>query len=307
MTRLLVKRLLLTLPTLFGAVTIVFALLHLIPGDPVEIMLGEQSMPAQREQLRRDLGLDQPLSTQYGHFLKGVFTGDLGHSIYSGEPVADKLIDRYPATIQLALAALLVAICLSIPLGLLAAAKRGGIIDSGSMLLSLIGLSMPNFWLGPLLILLFGYHLGWLPLSGREATGSLILPALTLGLGLAGLLTRMTRSTVLDVVNQEYIRVARAKGVAPIIIYAKHAFKNALLPIITIVGLQFGALLAGAIITEKVFSWPGIGLEIVEAIQKRDYPVVQGCVLTISVSYIIINFVTDLFYAVVDPRVRSGA
>lgn len=306
MTRLLLKRLLLTLPAIVGVITIVFLLLHLIPGDPVEIMLGDTAVSAQKEQLRHDLGLDQPLLQQYGRFWSGVLHGDLGKSIASGESVAEKLRLRYPATLQLSIAALLIAIFISLPLGILAAVKKGGWWDRGSMLFSLIGVSMPNFWLGPLLILLFSYYLGLFPISGREGFSSIILPALTLGMGLSGLLTRMTRSSLLDVIHQEYIRTAQAKGLSPFQVYTKHAFRNALLPIVTIVGLQFGALLAGAIITEKVFSWPGVGLEIVEAIQKRDYPMVQGCVLTIAMTYIAINLLTDLFYSLVDPRVRNS-
>jgi peptide/nickel transport system permease protein len=302
----LLKRLLLTLPAIVGVITIVFLLLHLIPGDPVEIMLGDTAVSAQKEQLRHDLGLDQPLLQQYGRFWSGVLHGDLGKSIASGESVAEKLRLRYPATLQLSIAALLIAIFISLPLGILAAVKKGGWWDRGSMLFSLIGVSMPNFWLGPLLILLFSYYLGLFPISGREGFSSIILPALTLGMGLSGLLTRMTRSSLLDVIHQEYIRTAQAKGLSPFQVYTKHAFRNALLPIVTIVGLQFGALLAGAIITEKVFSWPGVGLEIVEAIQKRDYPMVQGCVLTIAMTYIAINLLTDLFYSLVDPRVRNS-
>jgi peptide/nickel transport system permease protein len=265
----LLKRLLLTLPAIVGVITIVFLLLHLIPGDPVEIMLGDTAVSAQKEQLRHDLGLDQPLLQQYGRFWSGVLHGDLGKSIASGESVAEKLRLRYPATLQLSIAALLIAIFISLPLGILAAVKKGGWWDRGSMLFSLIGVSMPNFWLGPLLILLFSYYLGLFPISGREGFSSIILPALTLGMGLSGLLTRMTRSSLLDVIHQEYIRTAQAKGLSPFQVYTKHAFRNALLPIVTIVGLQFGALLAGAIITEKVFSWPGVGLEIVERCLNR--------------------------------------
>ncbi len=304
MKQLIIKRLLLLLPVVWGVVTIVFLLIHFIPGDPVDIMLGEQAMMAERELLRQQLGLDQPVLVQYGRYLKGLVLFDLGNSVYSGEPVFKRLADRYPATLLLAVASMLVALLLAIPLGILAAAHKDSWIDSGSRVAALIGISMPNFWLGPLLILVFAYKLDIFPIGGRDSPMSIVLPAITLGTALAALLTRMTRSTILDVIHADYIRTARAKGVPPWKVYTKHALKNALLPVITILGLQFGALLAGAIITETIFSWPGIGLEIIEAIQKRDYPMVQGCVLTISLSYVVVNLLTDLLYAVVDPRVR---
>ena len=282
----------------------VFFLIHLIPGDPVDIMLGDQAMPAQKELLRQQLGLNEPILKQYALFWQGLVTLDLGKSIYSGEPVLTRLKKRYPATIKLAVAAMIVAIVIALPLGILSAAWRGSIIDSMSMLIAMIGVSMPNFWLGPLLILYFAYHMNLFPISGMSSFASIVLPAITLGTALASILSRMTRSTILDVIHQQYIRVAKSKGLSPMIVYCKHALRNALLPVVTIVGLQFGALLAGAIITEKIFSWPGIGLEIVDAIHRRDYPMVQGCVLAIALSYVLINFLTDVFYAVVDPRIR---
>jgi peptide/nickel transport system permease protein len=298
------KRIITTLPVIWGVVTIVFLIIHMIPGDPIEIMLGEQALSSEKEVLRQQLGLDRPIAVQYLQFLKGLATFDLGESIYTGEAVTKTLLDRYPATLQLTLASMFVAILIAIPLGIIAAARKGTWVDTASMLSALVGVSMPNFWLGPLLILVFAYKLDLFPVSGRYGFSSIILPAITLGTALAAILTRMIRSTILDVIHQDYIRVARAKGLAMWKVYSKHAFKNALLPVITIVGLQFGALLAGAIITEKIFSWPGLGLEIVEAIQKRDYPMVQGCVLAISLSYVFINFLTDLMYGAVDPRAR---
>ncbi|KAA6186242.1 ABC transporter permease [Thiohalocapsa marina] len=291
---------------LFGVCTLVFLLIHLVPGDPVEAMLGESARPADREALRQALGLDLPLAQQYRNYLAGLARLDLGHSLLDQRPVAAVLAERLPATVQLAVTALLLALLLAIPLGVLAARKRGTGVDAGAMLFSLVGVSMPNFWLGPLLILLFSLWLGWLPVSGSDQPGSLVLPAVTLGTALAAILARMVRASVLEVLQEDYIRTARAKGLSESALLWRHALRNALLPVLTLVGLQLGALLGGAVITETVFGWPGLGSLLVESIQARDYPVVQGCVLLISVVYVAVNTATDLAYTLADPRIGVG-
>ncbi len=289
-----------------GVVSIVFLLLHLVPGDPVEIMLGESASAADRQVLRSALGLDRPLHEQYLGYIGGLAQLDLGTSIHYRQPVTDLLLDRLPATGLLAGVTLLLTVVLALPLGIVAAIRRNTHWDTGAMGFSLLGVSIPNFWLGPLLILVFSLWLGWLPVSGQGGVASVILPALTLGTGLAAVLSRMVRSSMLEVLHEDYLRTARAKGLSPRRVILHHALRNALLPVITLMGLQLGALLAGAVITETVFSWPGVGLLTIEAIQSRDYPVVQACVLLISVTYVIVNLLTDLAYAWVDPRIRLG-
>jgi peptide/nickel transport system permease protein len=290
----------------FGVISIVFLLIHLIPGDPVEIMLGESASSADREALRVALGLDQPVLLQFTHYLQGLLQFDLGTSLQSRRPVIDLLQERLPATLLLAGVTLAVTLVLALPLGVLAAVRRGSPWDGGAMAFSMLGVSIPNFWLGPLLILVFSLWLGWFPVSGREGVGSVVLPAVTLGTGLAAVLSRMVRSSLLEVLGEDYIRTARAKGLPPHRVILHHGLRNALLPVITLLGLQLGALLAGAVITETVFSWPGIGLLTIEAIQSRDYPVVQACVLLISVGYVLMNLLTDIAYAWADPRIRLG-
>lgn len=304
MSSFIARRLLLLLPTLFGVVTVVFLMIHLIPGDPVEIMLGETAQAADKEELRRELGLDKPLLTQYLTYLGGVVTGDIGRSIHSHEPVLAEIVSRWPATLELALFAMIFAVIVSIPLGVISAAKKDTAIDRGTLFISLFGIAMPNFWLGPLLIILFSIELAWFPVAGRGGFDSLILPSITLGTALAAILIRLTRSSILEVMNEDFIRAARARGQGEISIYLKHALANALIPIITVAGLQLGALLAGAVITETIFSWPGIGRLMIEAIESRDYPLVQGCVLSISICYVMVNFLADLLYGIADPRIR---
>jgi peptide/nickel transport system permease protein len=304
MARYLIKRLLTILPTMLGVVTLVFFLVHLIPGDPVAVMLGEHAMAVEKAALRHQLGLDQPLLHQYIMFLKGIFQGNLGNSIFYRLPVSTVIASRLPATIILAAAAMAVALLIALPLGILAGCRQYSAIDNASMFFSLLGISMPNFWLGPLLIIVFSIKLDWLPVSGMDGLKSLILPAVTLGTALAAILSRMTRSSLLEVISQEYLVAARARGLPGWRVLLKHALKNALLPVVTIVGLQFGALLSGAIVTEKVFSWPGIGSLLIQAVFTRDYPMVQGCILVISFCYIIANVATELFYAFIDPRIR---
>jgi peptide/nickel transport system permease protein len=299
------RRLLLLVPTVLGVLTLVFLLVHVIPGDPVEVMLGETASHADLAQLRADLGLDRPLGEQYSRFLGGLARGDLGRSFFYRKPVLAVIGGALPATALLAAAALAVSLLIALPLGVLAAVRRDRPTDRLALVGSLVGVSMPNFWLGPLLIILFSFRLGWLPVSGRGSAASLVLPALTLGTALAAILVRMTRASMLDVLGEDYLRTARAKGVAERTVVARHALRNALLPVVTIVGLQFGALLSGAVITENVFAWPGIGTLLIQAITARDYPLVQGCVLVIALCYVAVNFCTDALYALIDPRVRS--
>ena len=299
------RRLLLLVPTVIGVVTLVFFLVHLIPGDPVELMLGETAPRSDLERLRADLGLDRPVGEQYGRYLAGLARGDLGRSFFYRRPVAEVLGDALPATALLAFAAMAVAVALAVPLGVLAAVRRDTLLDRAAMLGSLVGVSMPSFWLGPLLIILFSFRLGWLPASGREGPASLVLPAVTLGTALAAILARMTRAAMLDVLDEDYLRTARAKGVARRSVIGRHALRNALLPVVTIVGLQFGTLLSGAVVTENVFAWPGVGTVLIQAIAARDYPLVQGCVLVVALGYVAVNHLTDALYGVIDPRVGS--
>lgn len=304
MKKFLIKRFLAIIPVIFGVATIVFLLLHLIPGNPVDILLGENALPADRVALEKSLNLDKPLIVQYGIFLKDLAHFDLGKSIHTHQPVRDKLLQRFPMTLKLALVAMLIAIIIALPLGILAAVYQYRWIDNLAVIFSLLGISMPSFWLGPLLIILFAVMLGLLPVSGASAPGSIILPALTLGFALSAILSRMLRSCMIDIKHEDFVRTARAKGLSPLVVTIKHLFRNALIPVITLIGLQFGALLTGAIIVEKVFAWPGMGMAIVEAVEQRDYPVVQGGVLLISFSYLIVNLLTDILYTFIDPRVR---
>ena len=302
----MLKKILLLIPTVFGVVTLVFLLRPMIPGDPIDYMLGENAMPADREALRAEFGLDKPVLEQYGIFLSKLARGDLGRSIHTRRPVVDMILERYPATLALAVTALLVALAVALPLGVISAVKRNTVLDNLSMLGALLGISMPNFWLGPLLIIFFSINLGWLPVSGAGGLAHLVLPALTLGTSMAAILTRMTRSSMLEVINEDYVTTARAKGLSPMKVIFKHAFKNAVIPILTLVGLQFGGLLAGSIITETIFSWPGIGSLVVNAIYSRDFPLLQGLVMTIALSYVVVNLLTDLCYAKADPRISLG-
>ncbi len=289
---------------IIGVCCIVFALIHLIPGDPVEAMLGEHAHAADREALRDALGLNRPLSEQLTDYLLGVMHADLGHSLHSKRAVAQELLARLPATIELALAAIVVVLVISLPLGVLAAMRPGSFWDATASTFAVLGIAVPNFIAGPLLVLVFSLWLGWFPISGRQGLASLVLPALTLGSALAPILTRMVRSSLLEVMQENYIRTARAKGLSQIRVVIWHALPNAMLPIITIIGLQFGTLLGGAVITEVIFAWEGIGHLTIESIQRRDYPMLQGCILLISVAYVFVNMSTDILYAVLDPRIR---
>ena len=289
---------------IFGVVFIVFMLIHMVPGDPVEVMLGESATSIDREALRHSLGLDQPLWQQFYQFIQGLFSLDLGQSLHSKQAISELISARIGPTLELALASLLVAFLMAFPLGILSALKKDQWADAAAMSFSLLGVSIPNFLMGPLLILLFSVLLGWFPVSGMNGLNSLVLPALTLGTALAAVLSRMIRASLLEVLNDDYIRTAKAKGLSRTRIIGLHALRNALLPVITLIGLQIGALLAGAVITEMVFSWPGLGQLTIESIQKRDYPVVQACILLISTTYVVVNTLTDIVYGLLDPRIR---
>jgi ABC-type dipeptide/oligopeptide/nickel transport system permease component len=306
MARYLIKRFLLTLPALWLVLTLVFLMIHIVPGDPVEQMLGEGAAPGQVTQLRHLLGLDLPLHSQYAHYLWQLAKGDLGQSIKFQAPVRRIIFERYPATLQLAFLALVVCAVIAISAGMLAANRRGQTADRAVGVFTLFGLAFPNFALGPVLILLFSIELGLLPVSGRGGPLYYVLPAATLGVALAAILTRMVRGAMLEELSSDYVRTARAKGLSTYVVLFRHAFCNALIPIVTILGLQFGTLLAGTIVTETIFSWPGIGRLTVQAISARDYPLLQGCILVIAVSYVAVNLLTDLLYAVIDPRVRPS-
>lgn len=304
--RYLVGRVILTIPVLLGVATLVFALIHLVPGDPAQSMLGEGAAPQDVADLRSKLGLDQPLLTQYVAFLGGAVSGNLGQSFRTGQPVTTMIVERMPATAELALAAIVVAIFLALPLGIVAAVWKGTAIDYGAMTFALAGISVPNFWLGPLLAIVFSVELGWLPVSGRGGLASLVLPAVSLGLALAALLSRMTRASLLDELNELYVRAARARGASRASAIVRHALGNSLVPLVTIVALQFGAVLTGSVITETIFAWPGIGRLLIQSIGFRDYPMVQGCILLIAVTYVTVNLATDLLYGALDPRIRVG-
>lgn len=304
MGRYLVRRLLLTVPVLLGVATLVFALIHLVPGDPAQAMLGEGATVEEVERLRNQLGLDEPLFAQYKAFLTGLALGDLGTSFRYGTPVTDEIRTRLPNTALLAVAAMAAAIVFAIPLGILAAVFRGTAVDHAAMTLALAGISMPNFWLGPLLAILFAVQLGWLPVSGTGSAAHIVLPAVTLGAALSAILARMTRASLLEELRELYVLAARARGLSARRAVLRHAFRNSLIPIVTIVGLQFGAVLTGTIITETIFAWPGVGRLLIQAINFRDYPLIQGCILFISVTYVAMNLLTDLTYGYLDPRIR---
>jgi peptide/nickel transport system permease protein len=300
----MIKRLSSIFSVVFGVLLLTFLLIHIVPGDPVEVMLGESASMADRAQLRENLGLNQPLISQFGVYLNKLAHGDMGQSIHSHTPIVEILRQRYPATLKLAISALLIGLVIGVPLGVFAALKAGHWQDFVVTIFSVRFSAMPAFWLGPMLMLLFAVWLGWLPVSGMDTDESIILPALTLGFGLSAILTRMTRTSLLEVLNDDFIRTARAKGLSEKVVILRHALRAALLPIITIVGLQIGSLLAGTVITETIFSWDGIGRLLIESIEKRDYPVTQACVLVVALTYVFVNFVTDVMYHLADPRMR---
>jgi peptide/nickel transport system permease protein len=303
-TRFLARRLLLTIPVLLGVATLVFSLIHLVPGDPVQAMLGDSASPQDIADLRGRLGLDRPLLVQYGAFLQGAVRGDLGSSLRTNQTVTAAILERMPATFELAIAAMCVAALIAIPLGILAAVRAGTGVDIAATTLALVGISMPNFWLGPLLAIVFSIMLGWLPVAGRGTLANLVLPAITLGAPLAAVLARMTRASVIEELRELYVLAARARGLSYARAVLRHAFRNSLIPIVTVFGLQFGAVLTGAVITETIFAWPGVGRLLIQSIAFRDYPLVQGCILLIAVTYVAMNLLTDVVYGLLDPRIR---
>ncbi|GAB6034180.1 nickel ABC transporter permease [Galenea microaerophila] len=292
--------------TTWAVSSLVFLLIHLVPGDPVAVMLGDWASPSDEAALRHQLQLDLPLWQQYLNYFSALLHGDLGQSLFYQQPVSEILNHRFPYTLQLAILALAVALIIAMPMGIWSALRAGKWPDRLAMTLSLIGVSIPNFWLGPMLILFFSIWLGWLPVSGAAASWSWVLPAVTLGTALAAILARMLRASLLEVMHEDFIRTARAKGLSEKQTILRHALSNALLPVVTILGLQLGTLLGGAVITEVVFDWPGLGQLLVDSIQRRDYPVVQACILVISVAYIGVNGLTELVYGWIDPRIRVG-
>ena len=304
MIHFLSRRLLLTIPVLLGVATLVFSLIHLVPGDPVQAMLGDSASPNDIADLRGRLGLNRPLYVQYGSFLKGLAKGDLGVSLRTNQPVSAAIAERLPATVELATAAMIVAVLFAIPLGILAAVRAGTHVDHVATTLALVGISMPNFWLGPLLAIVFSVTLGWLPVAGRGTLAHLVLPAITLGAPLSAVLARMTRASVLEELRELYVLAARARGVSKARAVLRHAFRNSLIPIVTVLGLQVGAVLTGAVITETIFAWPGVGRLLIQSISFRDYPMVQGCILLIAITYVSMNLLTDVVYGLLDPRIR---
>ena len=333
MLQFIATRLGLVVPTFFGVTLLTFALIRLVPGDPIEILVGERAIdPARHAELRTELGLDKPLLVQYGRYIAGVFSGDLGRSIVTRQPVADEFLARFPATVELSFCAILLALVLGLPAGIVAAVRRGSVADYAVMGTALTGYSMPIFWWGLLLIMLFSVTLGWTPVSGRisllyfiepvtgfmlldtlldgqpgafaSAARHLVLPSIVLATIPLAVIARMTRSAMLEVLGEDYIRTARAKGVPPFQVITVHGLRNALIPVVTVIGLQVGVLLAGAILTETIFAWPGIGKWLVESIYRRDYPVVQGGVLLVATVIIIVNVAVDLLYGLINPRIR---
>lgn len=300
----IIKRIVIMIPVLVAVSSLVFFLIHMIPGDPVDLILGERALAADRMELSRDLHLDEPVVEQYGRFLVGLVSGDWGKSIYDKRPVLEHIGEKYGATLVLSISAMFVAVLIAIPIGIFAAVRKGGFWDQASMFAALVGISVPNFWLGPVLILIFAVHLGWLPISGRGSIVSLVLPSITLGFALSAMLSRLTRASMIEEIKTEYVTTARAKGLSERAVIYKHALRNALNPVITIIGLQVGTLLAGAIITEKIFNWPGLGSLLLDSISRRDYPLVQGCIIVISFAFVIVNMATDCLYKAVDPRVK---
>jgi ABC-type dipeptide/oligopeptide/nickel transport system permease component len=304
------RRILLTLPVLWVVVSVVFLLIHLVPGDPIVQMLGEGATASDIDTLRHLYRFDLPLHIQYADYWRGLLHADLGQSLRLHDSVSHLILQRYPYTLALTLAALLIGIAISIPAGIWSALHRSHWQDRTLGVVSLVGLSFPNFALGPILILLFSIQLGWLPISGAGTDPTsfllhLLLPAVTLGLGLAAILTRMVRTAMLEELNQDYIRTARAKGLTENTVVYRHALRNALIPVLTVIGLQFGSLLAGAIVTETIFSWPGIGRLTISAISNRDYALVQGCILAVGLTYVGVNLLTDIAYTVANPRMRG--
>jgi len=292
------------IPVGLGVVISISLLVHLVPGDPVDVIAGQFASEEEKVALRTSMGLDRPVPEQIAHYVTGIFQGSLGESLLTRKPVLKMITERFRPTMELAILSLIIAILISLPLGILSAVKAGKPVDYIAMGFALAGIAVPTFWLGPMLVLVFSLELGWFPVSERTDLLSYVLPALTLGTALAAVLSRMTRNSMLDSLKEDFVRTARAKGNAERTVILKHVLRNAALPLVTILGLQFGVLLTGTIITERIFDWPGLGSLILEGISTRDYPVVQGCVLLFSATYLIVNMITDIVYAIVDPRIK---
>ncbi|MCB1498735.1 MAG: ABC transporter permease subunit [Bauldia sp.] len=335
MVRLILARLAVLIPTFVGVTIIAFAFIRLLPGDPIQLLSGERVMsPERHAEVMHDLGYDRPLIVQYGSYLGGLVTGDFGSSVVTKRPVLQDFLTLFPATLELSLAAMLIAVTIGIPAGVLAAVKRGSILDQAVMSVALIGYSMPIFWWGLLLIIFFSGYLGWTPVSGRislvyffppvtgfmlidsllsgekgafaSAVSHLILPAIVLGTIPLAVIARQTRSAMLEVLGEDYVRTARAKGLPPLLVVGVHALRNAMVPVVTTIGLQAGYLLAGAILTETIFSWPGIGKWMVDSVFKRDYPVIQGGLVLIAITIMMVNLLVDVLYGLINPRIRHG-
>ena len=303
MTSFIVRRLLLAIPTLFGVLVVAFLLLYVAPGDPVQAMVGERADEETIARLRQELRLDDPLPVQFGHYIAGIAKGDLGRSYITNRPIKQDILERFPKTLQLAGAAMLIATLCGVTLGVFSARNPGGLVDRLGLGIAYLGISFPVYWVGLLLILLFAVTLHWLPPSGFGGVRYLVLPAIALGMRSIAFLARMTRSAMLDALGADYVRTARAKGVAERLVVGRHALRNALIPIITVLGLDFGAYLTGSILTETIFSWPGLGRYVVNAIARRDLPAIQGSVLFLSAVFVLVNLITDVAYAKADPRV----
>ena len=307
MHRYILRRLLLLIPVMLGVSFVVFTIMFFTPGDPAAMMLGERAPAEEVAALRTQMGLDDPFPVQFGRFVFNAARGDLGRSLVSRRPVFQELYSRFPATLQLAASAVLIAVLMGIPIGILSATRQYSAFDAMSMGIALVGVSMPNFWQGMMMILIFSVTFGLFPSSGYGTIWHLIMPAVTIGTSSAAIITRMTRSSMLEVVRQDYIRTARAKGLSEKVVINRHGLKNALIPIVTVIGLQFGWLLGGAVLTETVFAWPGVGRLLVDAILRRDYPIVQGTVMLLALLFVLINLVVDIVYAFLDPRIHYQA
>ena len=305
MHKYVLKRILLLIPVLLGVSLLVFAIMSLTPGDPAQLILGENAPKEAVLKLREEMGLNDPFFMQYFRFVKNAIMGDFGRSYTTGREVFGEIFARFPNTLILAVIGIIISVCIGLPIGIISATRQYSFLDSFSMVIALLGVSMPVFWLGLMLILTFSVKLGWLPSGGFDGLKSIILPAVTLGVGSAAIITRMTRSSMLEVIRQDYIRTARAKGVAEKVVINKHALKNALIPIITVVGLQFGHLLGGAVLTESVYSWPGVGRLMVDAIRQKDTPTVLAAVVFLAAAFSVVNLLVDILYAYVDPRIKS--
>ncbi|MGD9940779.1 MAG: nickel ABC transporter permease [Clostridia bacterium] len=300
------KRNIMLLPVLLGVTLFVFSIISLTPGDVAAMILGQNATPETVAALRTEMGLDDPLLVQYGRYIGKLLQGDMGVSYATGKPVIGEIMSRFPNTLQLAFFSIMVSIIISIPVGIISAIRQYSIFDNLGMVFALIGISMPSFWLGLILIIMFALNLGFFPSGGADQWNSIILPAITLGVASTASITRTTRSSMLEVIRQAYIRTAKAKGVGPKTVIMKHALKNALIPTLTIIGLEFGELLGGAILTETVFSWPGIGRLMVESIQRKDTPMVLGCIIVFSVAFSMVNLAIDILYALIDPRIKAN-